>query len=38
MLSNAFVSIAIFVVTLVLIIKQPKGINLGLAAGARRPL
>lgn len=33
MLSSAIISIAIFAVTLFLMIKQPRGINLGLAAG-----
>jgi len=33
MLSSAIISVAIFVVTLFLMIKQPRGINLGLAAG-----
>ncbi len=33
MLPTAMISIVIFVVTLVLMIKQPRGINLGLAAG-----
>jgi arsenical pump membrane protein len=33
MLSTALISVAIFVFTLFLMIKQPKGINLGLAAG-----
>jgi arsenical pump membrane protein len=33
MLQAALVSVAIFVITLFLMVKQPKGINLGLAAG-----
>ena len=33
MLPTAVLSVVIFVVTLVLMIKQPRGINLGLAAG-----
>ncbi len=33
MLQAALLSVAIFVITLFLMIKQPKGINLGLAAG-----
>jgi arsenical pump membrane protein len=33
MLSTALISVAIFVFTLFLMIKQPRGINLGLAAG-----
>jgi arsenical pump membrane protein len=33
LLSIALISVAIFVFTLFLMIKQPKGINLGLAAG-----